>query len=305
MPPFGVILRLAIDERTELAHKTRRDDLEDPFGAVDASEPVGAQLDEMDACAQIGVGKPSGGVRHEDLTAAGCGEEPRTTIERPAQPVVGDGLGLARVHRHPHFDRLAAPVLGRKSAGAGDRGLDRSRGCREDRVERVADSLEDLAATRLDRNAQQLLVEGERHAHVDGVVLPALGAADDVGEEKRRRSPLRTDSGVGVFMASSSRPVIRLAPWGKEEGEGGSASGECTSPGVHAERGRAGPVVTRGDRPASTSRILALATADSLRSAFQDAPNPHASPQSSLEAPDVRQRITRVVSLTSDVETSC
>ena len=219
MPPFGVILRLALDEWAELAHKTRRDDLKDPFGAGDASEPVSAQLDEMDACAQIGVGKSSGGVRHEDLTAARCGQEPRTTIERPAQPVVGDGFGLARVHRHPHFDRLAAPVLGRKDAGAGDSGLDRSRGCREDHVERVADSLEDLASTRLDRNAQQLLVEGERPristaSRSQRSVLPTMSV-------KRNVAVRRCGPRLGVFMASSSRPVIRLAPWARRKEKAG------------------------------------------------------------------------------------
>ena len=66
----------------------------------------------------------------------------------------------------------------------GGGGGDRRRDGGKDGAEGIADRLEDEAAVRLDRRAQQCVVAGEGDRHRPRLALPEPGAALDVGEEE-------------------------------------------------------------------------------------------------------------------------
>ena len=74
-------------------------------------------------------------------------------------------------------------------------------------VEGITDCLEDTSALGLDGMAEQLVVPGEGHAHLFRVLLPALGAALNIGKEKCKRADRRVGRVVAHRMVRQGLQV--------------------------------------------------------------------------------------------------
>ena len=92
------------------------------------------------------------------------------------------------MQRNPHADRAQwPPILDEQGSLGGEGSGDGLRGCREGRLDGVADNLEENRSVRLDGLSEQdeVALDGVRHRR--SVLLPALRAALDVGEEEGNR----------------------------------------------------------------------------------------------------------------------
>jgi hypothetical protein len=92
------------------------------------------------------------------------------------------------VQRHPHANRAQCPpVLADQGSLSAEGSGDGLRGCRESRLDGVADNLEGNAIVRLDGLPEQgeMALDGVRHRR--SVLLPAFRAALDIGAEERNR----------------------------------------------------------------------------------------------------------------------
>ena len=192
-------------QRWKCRRQTRRDDLKDVLGSRNVAQAVHAEVAELDAGWGIVAEHFLRGARDEDLAAVPHREQPRRVAQCEAGHVLPRlvlarvDLGGARVDGHADANRRLAPRL----AGEGVLGGQRSAHARRDGVkggaERVAHDLENVAAVRLDRDPQDLVMPGERDPHRLGVPLPEPRAALDVGEEKgdgTGREPRNAHAGI-------------------------------------------------------------------------------------------------------------
>ncbi len=151
------------------------------------AQPHGTEVAQRDACGQALGDEIGHCLRQQYLAAVRGAHDSRGTIDRSAKEVVGAALVDAGV-------QAAARAKGNAFGGfeIGKRLLQLQRGANgvERIVERsmhpVADHLHDGAAIVLDGRPRDAIVVRQRRPHSLGIELPQVGAALEVGEEKRR-----------------------------------------------------------------------------------------------------------------------
>ncbi len=133
---------------------------------------------------------------HHYLTAVSQGFDTGDPIHRWTEVVVIPLSGRPRMKRHPHPDGPGSrPVL------LPDNKL-RCKGCFDgigslgkSAAERIANSLKDMTVMLIDGFPEYLIVAFEGDFHGGGVVLPEMGRALDIGEEKCYRPTRRRNHG--------------------------------------------------------------------------------------------------------------
>ena len=176
-------------ERREGVGQVRVQELEDPLRLERVTKPVLPEVAQGAALGERVPGELPDRMGEEHLAAVASRQEPEQPVDGGHEiiaPVVR--LSFSGMQRHPHAKRpQRPPVLDEQSPLGGQGGGDGLRGCREGRLDGVADNLEGDAAVRLDGLSEQgeVTLDGLRHRR--SVVLPALRAAFDVGEEEGNR----------------------------------------------------------------------------------------------------------------------
>ena len=141
--------------------------------------------------------------------------------------------------RTRHDAKARVPRFRPECLLGGQGGLQCIRRRGEDRVEGITDRFEDVAAVGVNRRAHNGVVPDEGLLHRRAVVLPARGAALDVGEQKRdgagRQFGHRSDPDLnsvmyGRFIAHAARlvrvvVVITGVPGIKRKMRGGNTAG--------------------------------------------------------------------------------
>src|SRR6266542_1158901 len=169
------------------------------------------------------------------------GAQPSDTVKRLPKVVAVALLDDPDMQRHPHPEALnRSPCFGRERALGRDGRLQRSGRRGEDRLNGIANGLDDMATIRIDRLAQQLVMARERALHRLGLALPAGGAAGDIGEQKRQCT-----AGERTFVARRTSLAEDIGELGDQRVRVGVARGlqEAREPGaaeVAAAHGRLG-----------------------------------------------------------------
>ena len=163
--------------------------LEDLLGAAEIFEAVFAQVAQRGLVGRSSATRSWVVMREQDLPAVAEREDAGDTVERRAEVVAVALLGQPGMQRHTHPQRAGrSPRFGVQRALRGQRGGQRIGGTREDRVDAIADRLENHTALRSDRLPQHGIVARKGGGHRLWVLLPQLRAAFDVGEAEGERA---------------------------------------------------------------------------------------------------------------------